>query len=102
MMRDLEKYGNHYHQSSVKSVSKVLPESFKGFHGVSGKFKDISSLFTGRVKEVLFCNFVDAWHSSQLTEQREHLFLSLSKLLSKDGVSWIRDNTDNNNNTDDR
>ena len=40
-------------------------------------FKKIPRVFQECFKEVLFCNFVVAWISSQLHEQREGLFLCL-------------------------
>ena len=52
---------------------------FNRSFNVPGKFQES---FHGRFKcfiDVLYCNFVFAWHSSQLPEQKEGLFLNAQK-----------------------
>ena len=64
----------------LKSISKVLPGSFKGvtikFLGrfmeafMHMCFKKILMFFQECFQEVLFCNFVFEWKSLQLIEQK--------------------------------
>ena len=58
------------------------------FHGsfkaVSKMFKKVSRVFQECFNEVLFCNFVLVWISSQLPEQKEGLFLLRGGKASED------------------
>ena len=68
-------------QVFMKEVQRVLQGGFKGLKEVSRKFcvvfRKFSRLllreFKGYFIEILFCNFVVAWHSSQLPKQKEGL-----------------------------
>ena len=59
---------------NFKEVLKVFQGNVKG---VSKKFKRCFKKFSRVFQESLrvYCNFVVAWHSSQLPEQKEGLFL---------------------------
>ena len=78
--------------SDSRELQRYLKKKFKGcFKGVSrqfqrllGKFQGnvekVSSVFQENFNKVLFCNFVLAWISSQLPEQKEGLFVTWQSL----------------------
>ena len=72
-------------QGYYKRALKVLERKFQSFKSaprkVQGCFREVSTIcqkcfkeLRGCFKEVLFSNFVVAWYSSQLPEQKEGLF----------------------------
>ena len=70
-------------QGCLKKVSSVFQENFK---------KKVSMVFQEWFNEVLFCNFVFAWISSQLPEQKEGLLSVLGSrhILLKSKMSMLK------------
>ena len=78
-------------QESLKIASRKLPRVFqlclKGclknawnlFHGC---VQEVSTVFSDSLEEVVFYNFVTAWHSSQLPKQKKGLLQCERVLLS--------------------
>ena len=60
-------------QRCVKQVSRLFEKSIKGGSRKSIK-KKIARVFQECFNEVLFCNFVLAWISLKLPEQKKGLF----------------------------
>ena len=95
-------------QERLKDVSREFQVAFKGiWKKFKRNFKKVLKVFQGNVKGVskkfkrcfrklsrvfqeslrVYCNYVVAWHSSQLPEQKEGLFYQIPTFITSSSIN---------------